>query len=198
MAVDGAAVAFPVVAEASAVEVHPVAGSDVSARSSGAARWWRHLATDDARVQRVLGPDGLQRIERAVTEGERTHRGQVRFAIEAALPLRRVMQGLTAHERALEVFALSRTWDTEDNCGVLVYVLLADRGVEIVADRGIHRQVGEATWQAVCRTMETAFRDGRFVAGAQDGVREISRILAQHFPATGEVANELPDKPLVL
>ena len=179
-------------------EVHPVAGSDVSAHPSSGTRWWRHLATDDTRVQRVLGPDGLQRIERAVTEGERTHRGQVRFAIEAALPLRRVMQGLTPRERALEVFALSRTWDTEDNCGVLVYVLLADRDVEIVADRGIHRQVGEATWQAVCRTMETAFRDGRFIDGAEDGIREISRILAQHFPAMGAGANELPDKPLVL
>ena len=96
------------------------------------------------------------------------------------------------------MFALSRTWDTEENCGVLVYVLLADRSVEIVADRGIHRRVGDAQWQAVCRTMEAEFRQGRFVEGAEAGVREISRVLAEHFPATGEGTNELPDKPLVL
>ena len=168
------------------------------ARHAQGHRWWRHLATDDARIQRLFGRDGLGRIERAVAEGERTHRGQVRFAVEAALPLRRVLQGLTPRERALEVFALSRTWDTEENSGVLVYVLIADRDVEIVADRGIHRRVGDSTWQQVCRTMEAAFRDGKFVEGAEAGMREISRILAQHFPATGEGPNELPDKPLVL
>ena len=185
-------------AAASVVVVPPVGGTDVSAHHESPHRWWRHLATDNAGIQRLFGRDGLERIERAVAEGERRHRGQVRFAVEAALPLRRVLQGLTPRERALEVFALSRTWDTEENTGVLVYVLVADRDVEIVADRGIHRQVGDATWQTVCRTMEAAFREGRFPEGAEAGVREISRILAQHFPATGEGPNELPDKPLVL
>ena len=149
-------------------------------------------------MQRLFGNEGLARIEAAIAEGERRHRGQVRFAVEASLPLTRVLKHVTPRERAMEVFALSRTWDTEENCGVLVYLLLADRDVEIVADRGIHHRVGDATWQAVCRKMEAAFRKGRFVDGAEAGVREIGRVLAEHFPRQGDVTNELPDKPLVL
>jgi len=161
-------------------------------------RWWRHLATDDGQVRRLFGHDGLERVTRAIAEGEQKHRGQVRFAIEPALPMRRVLRGLPPRERALEVFALSRTWDTEENCGVLVYLLLADRDVEIVADRGIHGRVGDATWQAICRTMEEAFRAGRFTEGAEAGIREVNRVLIEHFPADGTHANELPDAPLVL
>lgn len=168
-------------------------------QSSHGARWWRHLATDDASVRRLFGRDGLQRIQQAIAEGERRHRGQLQFAVEPALPLRRVLQGLAPRERALEVFSVSRTWDTADNCGVLVYLLIADRKVEIVADRGIDARVGNATWEAICRTMETAFRSGEFEQGALAGIREISDVLAQHFPAQGgERANELPDAPIVL
>ncbi|MDQ6620299.1 MAG: TPM domain-containing protein [Pseudomonadota bacterium] len=161
-------------------------------------RWWRHLATDDTAVRRLFGAEGLDRVGRAITEGERAHRGQVRFAVEAALPLRSVFRRVSPRARALEVFSLSRTWDTEENCGVLVYVLVADRKVEIIADRGIHRSVAAGTWEGVCRTMEAAFREARFAEGAETGVREISRILAEQFPASGERSNELPDAPIVL
>ncbi len=148
---------------------------------------------------RLFGTAGLDRIERAIGEGERLHRGQVRFAIEAALPLQRVMRQLTPRERALEVFGLSRTWDTEENCGVLLYLLLADRDVEIVADRGIHRRVGQATWEAICTTMEAAFRQGRFVEGSIAGIEAVNAVLAEHFPRGDTVGtNELPDRPLVL
>ncbi|HZQ62758.1 MAG TPA: TPM domain-containing protein [Casimicrobiaceae bacterium] len=177
-----------------------MAGTEAtSKRSAQGTRWWRHLATDDMIVRRLFGREGLTRIQQAVAEGERRHRGQLRFAVEPALPLRRVVQGVTPRERALEVFSLSRTWDTEDNCGVLVYLLIADRKVEIVADRGIHRRVGNATWEAICRTMESAFRAGKFEQGALAGLREISDVLALHFPAEGgERPNELPDAPIVL
>ena len=162
-------------------------------------RWFRHLATDESAVRRLFGNDGLQRVEESIANGERTHRGQVRFAVEAALPLTRVMQRHTPRERALEVFGLTRTWDTEENCGVLVYLLLADRDVEIVADRGIDRSVDAGTWETICQTMEAAFRAGRFVEGAEAGIRAVNAVLAQHFPrAGGAGANELPDAPIVL
>src|SRR4030095_8026013 len=94
-----------------------------------------------------------------IAEGERRHRGQVRVAIEASLPLVRVLKGLTPRARALEAFSELSVWDTEENCGVLVYLLLADRDVEIVAERGIHALVGAKTWEAICREMEAAFRE---------------------------------------
>ncbi|MEP7207692.1 MAG: TPM domain-containing protein [Casimicrobiaceae bacterium] len=159
----------------------------------------RHFGNDERAVGRRFGTDGLERIEAAIKAGEQAHRGQVRFAVEAALPLQRVMGRITPRERALEVFGLSRTWDTEENCGVLIYLLLADRDVEIVADRGIHRRVGDAAWEAICTTMEAAFREGRFADGCLAGIAAVNGILEAHFPR-GEavVNNELPDRPLVL
>jgi uncharacterized membrane protein len=119
------------------------------------------------------------------------------FAIEPALPVARVLAKLSPRERALEIFGLLRVWDTEDNNGVLVYLLLADRDVEIVADRGIHRHVGDAAWQDVCSRMETAFRDGRYEEGALAGVEAISDLLARAFPR-GDGSNELPNRPIVI
>lgn len=160
-------------------------------------RFWRHLVTDEADVRRTFPPDALDRVERAIVAGEATHRGQVCVHIESALPLARVIRELTPRERALEVFAAMRVWDTEENNGVLVYLLLADRDVEIVADRGIHARVGEAAWEAVCQRMEQAFRDGRFVEGLEAGVREVSALLAIHFPGGAEDRDELPNRPVI-
>ena len=123
----------------------------------------------------------------------------MRFAVEPALPLARVLRGASPRERALEVFGDLRIWDTEENCGVLVYLLLADRDVEIVADRGIHAHVGAAAWEAICRKMETAFRAGRFTDGVEAGIAAINALLARHYPREGPGAdNELPDRPVVL
>ncbi len=162
-------------------------------------RFFRHLATDHRSTRRAFDEATLARIEKAIAEGEQRHRGQVRFVVEASLPLARVLRQVAPRERALEVFGLLRVWDTEDNCGVLVYLLLADRDVEIVADRGIHARVGTAAWEAVCRRMEAAFRERRFAVGAEAGIAEINTLLAEHFPR-GEVGgrNELPDRPIVL
>ena len=168
--------------------------------SQGSAmRMLRHVVTDHAVVRRTFPPRDLSRVEAAIAEGERMHGGQVCVAIEGALPAGRVLKRVSPRERALEVFGLLRVWDTEENCGVLVYLLLADHDVEIVADRGIHRIVGDATWQAICTRMEAAFREGRFADGVLAGVGEISALLAQHFPRTGERgANELSDRPVIL
>jgi len=162
-------------------------------------RFFRHLATDHGSVRRRFPEAALARIEAAIAEGEKRHRGQLRFAVEPALPLPRVLRRVTPRERALEAFGLLRIWDTAENCGVLVYLLLADRDVEIVADRGIHGRVGSAAWDAVCRKMEAAFRDGRFAEGIEAGIAEINALLARHYPREGGVAgNELPDRPVVL
>ena len=124
--------------------------------------------------------------------------GQVRFVVEASLPLPSVLRRESPRDRALEVFGRLRIWDTEHNCGVLVYLLLADKAVEIVADRGIHRPVGDELWQTICRRMEAAYRAGKFEDGAVAGVEAISALLTQHFPRSAPGTNELPDRPVVL
>ena len=162
-------------------------------------RLWRHFVTDRGEVNRHFSAEDLDRVKRAIAAGETRHAGQVCFAVEAALPLASVWRRERPRARALEVFSLLRIWDTEENCGVLVYLLLADRDVEIIADRGIHERVGARTWGAVCRKMETAFRDGRFVEGVEAGLAEINALLAEHYPRGGAAgANELPDRPVVL
>jgi len=149
-------------------------------------------------VKRTFPRASLARIEQAIAAGERLHRGQVCVAIEGALPPLRVVRRLRPRERALEVFGLLRVWDTAENAGVLIYLLLADRDVEIVADRGIDHRVGSDAWQAICARMEGAFRDARYGDGLVQGVDEISRLLAAHFPREQAGANELPDKPVLL
>ena len=153
-------------------------------------RFARHLATDHRAVRRAFPREALARIEAAISAGERGHAGQVRFVVEAALPLALVLARQTPRERALDVFGRLRIWDTEGNSGVLVYLLLADRG--------IHRQVGEAQWQSICRTMESAFRERRFEDGAGAGIDAVSALLSRHFPRTAAAINELPDQPIVL
>jgi uncharacterized membrane protein len=166
--------------------------------ASKAGRLWRHLVTDHWAARRAFPRSALKRIEEAIAAGERKHSGQLRFVVEAALPLHSVLRGELPRERALEVFGRLRIWDTEENCGVLVYLLLADRAVEIVADRGIHRRVGDRSWQAICRRMEHAYRERKFEDGAVAGIEAISALLAEHFPRTAPGANELPDTPLVI
>jgi uncharacterized membrane protein len=161
-------------------------------------RLWRHIVTDRRDVNRAFPPEEMVRVENAIAEGELRHAGQVCFAVEAALSLARVWQRVTPRERALEVFGLLRVWDTERNDGVLVYMLLADRDVEIIADRGIDARVGQPAWEAICRTMESACRAGRYAEGVEQGVRAIADLLALHSPRTGEVRNELSDKPIIL
>ncbi|MCC6193269.1 MAG: TPM domain-containing protein [Burkholderiales bacterium] len=162
-------------------------------------RLWRHAVTDRRDVFRALPPAELARAEQAIAEGERRHSGQVCLAVEASLPLLRVWRGIAPRERALEVFGLLRVWDTERNDGVLLYLLLADRDVEIVADRGIHRRVGDEGWQEICRRMEGKFREGRYAEGLEEGVRAVNDLLAAHSPRTGgDEPNELSDKPIVL
>ncbi|ANX03197.1 TPM domain-containing protein [Immundisolibacter cernigliae] len=159
----------------------------------------RHLLTTRRHLTRAFPKAALAAIEQAIGASEQQHAGQLRFVVEAALDNGPLFGGQTARERALELFSQLRIWDTQHNNGVLIYLLLADRDVEIVADRGIHARVGTEQWEAICREMESAFRRGDYAAGAIHGIDAVSRHLTRHFPAAGgDVGNELPDTPLML
>jgi uncharacterized membrane protein len=162
------------------------------------ARSLRHLFAMPWRTRRRFPPDALGAIETAIREVEARHAGEIRVAIETSLDLPELFRGLTPRERALEIFGLLGVWNTEDNNGVLLYVLMADRDVEIVADRGIAARVPVAEWEAICRHIETAFRAQRFGPGVIDGVRAIGELLARHFPHARGDRNELPDRPVML
>ncbi|MGY2808590.1 TPM domain-containing protein [Bradyrhizobium sp. USDA 4506] len=163
----------------------------------GIKRIGKHLLEHRWRVRRDFPPHVLDAIERAIKAGEATHSGQIRFVVEGALDGVPLFRNQPARERALDVFSHLRIWDTDHNNGVLIYLLLADRDVEIVADRGIDAKVGHAGWEAICRTMETDFRAGQFEQGVIKGIEAVSCELAKHFPAPAG-PNELPDKPVVI
>lgn len=158
----------------------------------------RHLLMTDSAVNRAFPPHVLDTIENAIKASESIHSGQVRFAVEGALDGAPLFQGQSARERAIDVFSRLRVWDTEHNNGLLIYLLLADRAVEIVADRGIHLKVGSHEWDSVCKEMEAAFRLSDFEGGVLGGVRAVTQHLAKHFPSDARRENELPDKPVLL
>lgn len=161
-------------------------------------RLLRHLFSLPGAVKRAFPAGAMKAIETAVTKSETAHRGEIRFAAEAALDGAALLAGQSARERALEVFSLLRVWDTEENNGVLVYLLLADHDVEIVADRGLNRKVSAAEWEEICRRMEGAFKRRAFGEGVVAGIEDISRLIARHYPARPGDRNELPDRPAVL
>lgn len=159
----------------------------------------RHLLADRWTVRRRFSQATLQAIEQAIRHTETGHQGQIRFAVEASLELPALLRGQSARERAVEVFSQLGVWDTERNNGVLIYLLLADRDVEIVADRGIHHQAGDVVWQGICHAMEQAFGRGDFRQGALSGIEAVGQQLALYYPRQGEMtANELPDSPVML
>ncbi len=161
------------------------------------ARLVRH-AFADLTLRRRFPRRTLSAIERAVHQEESRHRGQLRFAIEGGLPIEHLLRSVDARTRAVEVFARLGVWDTEHNCGVLIYVLLGDRAVEIVADRGIGARVDQSEWEAICRGMQEQFARRDFEAGSLAGIAHAGQLLAAHFPARGAHPNELPDRPAVL
>ena len=160
-------------------------------------RLFRHLAMVPWHLRRCFPPESLTTIEVAIADGEASHGGQICFAIEAALSTGALLRGVSARERAIEIFSRLRVWDTEGNNGVLIYLLLADRDVEIVADRGLASRVSQADWEAICRRMEAAFGQGEYRAGLLIGIEEVRQRLAGHFPPAG-AGNELPDRPAIL
>jgi uncharacterized membrane protein len=161
-------------------------------------RIWRHLVMTQGRVNRTFPRGSLSTIEQAIKASESEHMGEIRFVVEGALDTAPLYDGQTTRERAIELFSQLRIWDTEHNSGVLIYLLLADRRVEIVADRGIHAMAGTHAWSAICATMESAFKKAEFEQGVVHGIQAVAHQLTKHFPAVVGYRNELPDKPLVL
>ena len=162
------------------------------------ARALRHWKTSAALGRRAFPQDTLAAIAGAITEGEQTHRSELRLIVEASMPFEAIWADISNRQRALALFAEHGVWDTEDNCGVLIYVNLAQRQVDIVADRAVGRNIDAATWQAVCRSMTDGFARGQFHDSTLAAVAQVNALLRTHFPATGARDNELPDKPLML
>ena len=158
----------------------------------------KHLFATDGQVKRAFPRSALKAIETAIAASEREHTGEIRFAIEAALDGRPLFRGQSSRERALDVFSQLRVWDTEHNTGLLIYLLLADRAVEIVADRGIHERVGSQEWEKICKAMQSAFKQSNFEGGVIAGVQAVTKHLKAHFPVHESERNELPNKPVLL
>lgn len=164
------------------------------------ARLCRHLLIPDWWALRAFPEPALRAIEEAIGHSERRHGGELRFVVEAGLPLDLLWRGESTRARAIDLFSQLRVWDTENNSGVLIYVELIDHRVEIVADRGINAKVGEAFWGALCRGLESEFRQGRFVNGTLGALDHITEALGEHFPvadASDANPDELPNAPLV-
>jgi uncharacterized membrane protein len=160
-------------------------------------RMLKHLSVPRRRVRQTFPKVTMKAIEAAGAASETLHNGELRFVVEGGLNLLQLLSGVSARQRAEEVFSRLRVWDTEHNSGVLIYVQLADRQVEILADRGIHNTVGDETWQRICAGMERAFRAGKFQEGAIEGVEAVGRVLAEHFPAQRENPDELANSPVL-
>ena len=164
----------------------------------GFARFWRHIVMNPMLARRHFPAAAMQAIGREIAAAEGRHRGEIVFIVEAELHTADLWRGLTPRHRARQVFAQHGVWNTEENNGVLIYVLLADRAVEIVADRGIDSRVAHGEWAAICRSIEREFSQRRYAEGASAGVRAVSELLSKHFPASGPRRNELPDRPILI
>ena len=158
----------------------------------------RHLLVSDRQVKKALPLSALNKIEQAIKASESAHVGEIRFVVEGALDGAPLFKGQSARDRAIDLFSQLRVWDTQHNAGVQIYLLLADRAVEIVADRGIDAKVDAQEWSKVCHQMEAAFRQSNFEGGVVGGVQAVTQHLVKHFPAQGRDGNELPDTPVVL
>jgi uncharacterized membrane protein len=170
----------------------------MSTFSQRLARALRHWKTSATHGRRAFPQETLAEIAGAIAAGEQTHRGELRLIVEASMPFEAIWADVSNRQRALALFAEHGVWDTEDNCGVLIYVNLAERAVDIVADRNVNRKIDAATWQAVCQTMTDGFARGQFHDSTIAAIARVNELLRLHFPANGARRNELPDNPIML
>ena len=163
-------------------------------------RWLRHWFKTPYAVRKAYSEQALERIQQAIADSERSHSGEIRFAVEAALPWSYLKRDAPVRQRAEMLFAKLRVWDTDERNGVLIYVELADRGIEIVADRGVARAADRAVWAPVVTRIAERFRAGDFEGGLLGGIDETHRLLARHFPprADGRDEDELPNRPVIV
>lgn len=162
------------------------------------ARFFKHLFATRWQIMQRFPKCSMIAIESAIHESEKLHMGELRFVVESGLEWQDLFSGLTSRERALQVFSQLHVWDTELNSGVLIYLLLADHRVEIVADRGINSRVAQSAWISTCQDMESEFRMGNFEKGVLVGISQITALLQQNFPSQEHNPNDLPNRPTVL
>lgn len=148
-------------------------------------------------LRKYFGSEDLRQVSTAVSESEQGHKGEIRVAIETKIPLFRVLAGKTAQQRAVEMFSFLRVWDTEENTGILVYLLLSERKIVILADRGIYKKIGQAKLDEISRKIGTGFHSGKAKEALVQGIRELGSELKKYFPTTGKNPNELPDSPYI-
>lgn len=162
-------------------------------------RLLRHRLLDEGDARRALAPEALARIEQRIAASESRHSGEIRVCVEAGLPFSYLRRSATARERAVALFGKLRVWDTANNNGVLIYLLLAEHAIEIVADRGLLPHCDAAGWERILAAMQAAFRERRFEAGIEQAIDTVDALLVRHFPlAEGAVnPNELPDAPML-
>jgi uncharacterized membrane protein len=164
-------------------------------------RLLRHRLFDERDARRAFPPAAQRRIAERVAASEARHSGQIRVCVEAGLPFSYLRRGASARDRAVAMFGKLRVWDTEHDNGVLVYLLLAEHAIEIVADRGIDRKVDPAAWSAIARQMQDQFRGGDFATGIDRAIDAVDALLVRHFPRSavdpGAYPNELPDAPVI-
>ncbi|MEC5162902.1 putative membrane protein [Janthinobacterium sp. CG_23.3] len=157
-----------------------------------------HLRSTAADGRRAFPQATLTAIEDAIAKGELAHTAEVRLIVETSLNPGEVFSGISNRERALALFAQYGVWDTEDNCGVLIYINLAERKVDIVADRNVGRRLGPAEWQAICQTMTRGYASGAFHDSTLQALATLNDLLAQHFPANGARPNQLPNQAIII
>ena len=161
-------------------------------------RLMRHIATTRWSTRRHFPPPVRDAIEQGIGECEAHHGGEIRFVVETAFDLPELWHGLPPRQRALQLFGQLGVWDTAHNNGVLIYVLMADRVVEIIADRGIASHVTQAEWEQVCRQMERHYKERRYREGSIAGIEGVGALLGRHFPGKKHSDNELPNQPVLL
>ncbi|MED5620790.1 TPM domain-containing protein [Ideonella sp. BN130291] len=160
-------------------------------------RLLRHRWMDESDARRLVDDAALDRLQQRVQASERRHTGEIRLCIEAGLPVSYAWAGASARQRAVAMFGKLRVWDTEHNNGVLIYLLLAEHAIEVVADRGLACRVPPDEWDRLVAGMASAFREGHFEAGLMQAIEAVEALLVQHFPIKDAAArsNELPDRP---
>jgi uncharacterized membrane protein len=161
-------------------------------------RLLRHLRVTSFDGRRAFPPATLKAIEASIKEGEKAHRAEVRMIVESSLSLAAVWDGVSSRDRARELFAHYGIWDTEENCGVLVYVNLADHKVEIVADRGAGKAIAAHEWQAICRTMTEGFARGAYHDSSLAALQQVNALLRERYPDDGSLHDQLSNRPVVL
>ncbi|MGL4994616.1 MAG: TPM domain-containing protein [Deefgea sp.] len=161
-------------------------------------RLWQHIKPNPYRAQ--FGKGLANNLAQTITQAEQGHRGEIRLVVESSLPSVLIWQDTTPRARAIDWFSQLRVWDTEGNTGILLYLLLAENKLELVADRGIANKVPQAQWDAICAQLQTHLAQHKIEIGLSTTISQLGELLQQHFPIENAQANpdELSNQPVII